>query len=178
MNSSQKTWSNWKNSDILIFSFTNLTCLTLETQMFRKSQIYVDMSYWRSSNTGMGFPFKTHLKSKSSVISFAHTHASVDQSFWNFAQSTTDSITTMLCAKFQNDWTIETNVMDERDFARFEFKTSFWRISHIAVHSTPGTLSSLSRYCNSLFEYQKLYMKSMGTLSPSTCRVPEMIYKI
>ena len=32
------------------------------------------------------------------------------------------SITAVLCAKFQIDWTIETGVMDERDFARFEFK--------------------------------------------------------
>ena len=76
-----------------------------------------------------------------------------------------ETITAMLCAKFQNDWTTETNVMDERGFARFEFKTSFWQISHIAVHTTPGTLSSLSSYCNSLFEYQKWYMKSMGTLA-------------
>ena len=28
----------------------------------------------------------------------------------------------VLCAKFQNDWTIKTDVMDKRDFARLELK--------------------------------------------------------
>ena len=45
------------------------------------------------------------------------------------------SDTAVLCAKFQNDWTV---VVDERDFARFEFKTSFGRISYI-LHSIPGS---------------------------------------
>ena len=35
------------------------------------------------------------------------------------------SDTAVLCAKFQNDWTTETDVMDEQNFARFEFKMSF-----------------------------------------------------
>ena len=35
----------------------------------------------------------------------------------------------VLCAKFQTDWTTETDVMDERDFARFGFKMSFKWIS-------------------------------------------------
>ena len=39
------------------------------------------------------------------------------------------SITVVLCAKFQYDWTTETNVMDERYFSRFEFEISFRRIS-------------------------------------------------
>ena len=42
------------------------------------------------------------------------------------------SITAVHCAKFQTDWTIETDVMDERDFARIEFKMGFGRISYIA----------------------------------------------
>ena len=33
---------------------------------------------------------------------------------------------------FKTNWTTETDVMDERDFARFEFKMSFERMSHIA----------------------------------------------
>ena len=40
----------------------------------------------------------------------------------------------MLCAKFQNDWLTETDVMGERNFGRFEFKMSFRRISYIAQH--------------------------------------------
>ena len=65
------------------------------------------------------------------------THASVYQSFWNFTQNTVVSLPCFV----QNfdwaiaDWAIETDVMDERDFAGFEFKTSFGRISYIAQHS-------------------------------------------
>ena len=32
------------------------------------------------------------------------------------------SITAVLCAKFQNNWTAEMDIKDERDFARIEFK--------------------------------------------------------
>ena len=42
------------------------------------------------------------------------------------------SITAVLSAKFQTDWTIETDAMDEPDFARFEFKMNFGRISYKA----------------------------------------------
>ena len=38
-----------------------------------------------------------------------------------------------LC-KFETDCTIVTDVMDERDFARFEFKMSFGRLSYIAQY--------------------------------------------
>ena len=44
------------------------------------------------------------------------------------------SFTAVLFAKFQTDWTIKTDVMDERDFARFKFMMSFGRISYIAQH--------------------------------------------
>ena len=44
------------------------------------------------------------------------------------------SDTDALCVKFQNDWTTQANVMDERDFSRFEFKISFGRILYIAQH--------------------------------------------
>ena len=44
-------------------------------------------------------------------------------------------ITTVLCAKFQNDWTIKTCYAR----ARFEFRLSFGRISYIAQH--PRVLS-------------------------------------
>ena len=52
-----------------------------------------------------------------------------------------DRITAVLCAKFQNYWATETNVMDERDFARFEFKISFECSSFIAQ---PPARSGLS----------------------------------
>ena len=46
-------------------------------------------------------------------------------------------ITAVPCAKVQNDWATETNVMDEQDFASFEFKMSFGLISYIAQHLLP-----------------------------------------
>ena len=52
----------------------------------------------------------------------------------NSCLSWTISITAVLCAKLQTHWTIETYVMDKRDFIRFEFKMSFGRISYIAEH--------------------------------------------
>ena len=38
----------------------------------------------------------------------------------------------VLCAIFQNDWSTETDFMEERYFAGFEFKMRFRRISYIA----------------------------------------------
>ena len=43
----------------------------------------------------------------------------------------------ILCAKYQNDWVTETDVMDEVVFARFELKTSFRRISYAVLYSRP-----------------------------------------
>ena len=45
------------------------------------------------------------------------------------------STTVVAYAKFQNDSTRETDVMDARDFAKFESKMSFGQISYIAQHS-------------------------------------------
>ena len=42
----------------------------------------------------------------------------------------------VICAKLQIDWATETDDMEERDIARFEFKMCFGRISYIARH--PG----------------------------------------
>ena len=46
----------------------------------------------------------------------------------------------MAAISSQTDWTIESDVVDERNFARFEFKISFGRISYIAQH--PGWLTT------------------------------------
>ena len=54
--------------------------------------------------------------------------------------------TAVLCAKFQADWTIETDVMDERDFARFEFKMSFGRISYITQYPSISIVVAYTHY--------------------------------
>ena len=59
------------------------------------------------------------------------TRSLVVQSFWKFCTEHC-SITAVFCAKLQNDSTFDTDVMDQRDFARFEFKMRFGRISYIA----------------------------------------------
>ena len=81
----------------------------------------------------IGYPSEIHLKLKFHEISFAHNSCFSSPIALKFCTEH-DSVTAVLCAKFQTDWTIETDVMDERDFVRFEFKMSFGRISYIAQH--------------------------------------------
>ena len=74
-------------------------------------------------------PPKNLFKPKSREISFAHNLLLSYLIVLEFCTEH-DSDTVVLYAKFQNDWTSETNVLDERDFARFEFKTYFGPISY------------------------------------------------
>ena len=73
-------------------------------------------------------PPENHFKPKSREISFAHNLLLSYLIVLEFCTEH-DSDTVVLCANFQNYWTSETNVLDERYFARFEFKTYFGRIS-------------------------------------------------
>ena len=76
---------------------------------------------------------------------FAPIFLADTQLIWNFVQS-------MLSAKLQNDWTIETNFMITWDFLRFEIKVSFVRISYIAQLPRPAFFSS---WCNPITMYVK-----------------------
>ena len=78
----------------------------------------------------IGYPSETHGKLKSREISFAHNLFINYPIVLNFC-TVHGSITAVLCAKFQNDWTIARDIIDERVFARFEFKMSFGRISYM-----------------------------------------------
>ena len=94
------------------------------------------LAYGRFPDTmcNIRYPSEIHLKLKSREISFAHNSCfswPIDLRFC----TEHGSITTVLCAKLQTDWTIEKDVMDERDFASFEFKMGFGRISYIAEYS-------------------------------------------
>ena len=80
------------------------------------------------------------------------THASVDRSLWH--------ITAVLCAKFQTDWTIETDVTDERDFARFEFKMRFGRISYIAQYL--WVYRTIGQFCLKSFKITLLTLGQSG----------------
>ena len=78
----------------------------------------------------IGYPSETHVKLKSREISFAHNLFIDFPILLNFS-AMHGSITAVLSAKFQNDWSIERAIIDERVFARFEFKMSFGRISYM-----------------------------------------------
>ena len=71
-----------------------------------------------------GYPPETHFNPKSRKISTTH------DSFLSCSVvkccTEHDSDTVVLCAKFQNDWAVGINVMDQRNFVRFEFKVCVW----------------------------------------------------
>ena len=79
----------------------------------------------------MEYPPKRHIKLDSREVSFTRNLFCNYPIVLKFCIEH-GSDTAVLCAKFQNDRTMETGVMDERDFARFEFKISFGRISYTA----------------------------------------------
>ena len=72
------------------------------------------------------YPSQT-LKPKSREISFANILFISYPIVLKFCTEH-GSDTAVLCAKFQNDWTTKTAVMDDRDFARFEFNSNFRRM--------------------------------------------------
>ena len=81
----------------------------------------------------MRYPSEIHLKLKPREISFAHNSCFSWPIALKFCTDH-DSITAVLCAQFQTDWTIETAVVDERDFARFGFFARFREFP--MLHST------------------------------------------
>ena len=93
----------WINSSVSQYS---RRCIRLLVVSFRHRRFDI-----RGLLCIMGYLYETHLKIKS-LLSI--TYIAIAQSFWNVAQS---SITAVLCAKFQNDWATDTNVV------RVVFKT-------------------------------------------------------
>ena len=65
----------------------------------------------------VGYPCETHLKTQNLFAYNLSLSSPVVLQFY----TEHGSDTAVLCAKFQNEWTTETNVMDEQDFARFDF---------------------------------------------------------
>ena len=58
------------------------------------------------------------------------TYFAVTQSFWKFAQDTA----AILPCPVQNDWTIETDDIDDRDFARLEFRSFLYPARRPVMH--------------------------------------------
>ena len=83
-----------------------------------------------SSHYNTQYPSET-LKLQSRDISFTH-NLFTSWPIVSNVYTEHNSITALSRAQFQNDWTIGSDIMDERDIVGFEFKMSFGRISHIA----------------------------------------------
>ena len=83
----------------------------------------------------IGYLSGAHFKPKSCEISFARNLFLGYSIILKFCTEH-GSDTAVLCAKFQNDWMNETDVMDEQVFARFEFKISSER--YAILHSPCG----------------------------------------
>ena len=75
---------------------------------------------WGRYNANNSSEIRLKLKSRSPITSI------VDESFLNSAQSTT----VWLCAKFRRDSSTKMNVICSRDFARFQSKKDFRRITY------------------------------------------------
>ena len=80
----------------------------------------------------IAYPFETYLKPKPREISFGHNLLLSCTVVLKFCTEH-GSVTAVLCAKYQNDLTIEMDVLNERSFARFEFDVSFGEITCIAT---------------------------------------------
>ena len=80
-----------------------------------------EIGWYQGAVQYIGYPSKTQLKPISRKISFAR-HLFLSNLITLKFCTEYGSITAVLCPKFQNDLATKTNFMDERDFARFEFK--------------------------------------------------------
>ena len=99
----------WINSSVSQYS---RRCIRRLVVSFRHRRFDI-----RGLLCSMGYLYEKQLKIKS-LLSI--TYIAIAQSFWNVAQS---SITAVLCAKFQNDWATDTNVVKRREIARVVFRT-------------------------------------------------------
>ena len=79
----------------------------------------------------IGCPSRTHLKLKSRQISSLHNIRSNCPIVLKFCTEY-DDITAAPCAKLQNDWINDKWVMGKREFAIFQFKSLFGRVSKFA----------------------------------------------
>ena len=72
----------------------------------------------------------------------------------------------MLREKFENDWTTEKNIMDEREFPRFEFKMGFGRI-----HNNDVIMSAMASKITSLRTFTQPLIQAQNKKKTSKLRV-------
>ena len=106
-------------------------CYVKSAHMTSSSQTYAVVFYKRSgARSNKHIRPKSVLNLKSREISFFHKtflHCSITLIFC----TEHGSYTAVICAKYQSDWTTIGDFMDERDFARFQFKTDSDRLGFI-----------------------------------------------
>ena len=123
----------------------------------------------------IGYPPETRLKLLYHELSFVHNIQLDIPIVLKFCPE--------LCEKYKNDWTTESNVMDERDFARFQIKISFGRISYIAQQSRLLARQDISNHniCHvgsmNLCPISSIYTISV-LINTEICRYVLMFFKI
>ena len=91
-------------------------------ETLHKSMDSLQVKQLRGALCNIRYPPETYLKLESREVSIPHNL------FRSCSMHGSDTV--VLRVKLQNDCTTVTEVMDERDFARFEIKMSFGRISY------------------------------------------------
>ena len=104
------------------------------------------MAWYRPRDSPLSEPIIIHLPTHICVT----RPQWVKQSFWYFAQNTAVSLPCSV-QKFQSDWTTETDVMNEREFARFEFKMGFGQVSYV-THALQVVIRQVGSVVNCLRE--------------------------
>ena len=137
----------WTNAGILVIGTlgTNFNEILIKIQTFSFKNINLKMSSGKWRPFCLGLNVLREILYTSTICDTWHIKA---WTIWPIILKfcTEHSIdTAVLCTKFQNNWTAESDVMEEWDLARFEFKMSFRQISYIAQH--PLGSDSLSHRC-------------------------------
>ena len=104
----------WHLIKIPISSYTKIRVI-IHSQML-SAPLFV----WHGGCCNIKYPSETHPKLESREISFEHILLLNRAIVLKFCTEH-GSITAVVCANFHNDLTTEMDVLDERDFARFEY---------------------------------------------------------
>ena len=105
---------------------------------------------------------ETHLPVKSSEISFAHNLLLSCEIVLTLCTEH-DCVSVVLCANFGNDFTTEIDVLDERNFTRFEFKrhpppppppdkmTAILHYDDVTMSAMSSQITSLTIVCSIVY---------------------------
>ena len=104
-----------------------------------KDLAQVPQAYKSGVLCNIRYSSETQLQLESRENSFVHNFRLNNPIVLNFCTEHDIITVSVFCAKFQNDWMTKTGVVDEGNFARFEFRTD------ILYCTAPGCSEWLSR---------------------------------